>query len=263
MIQLSPRSEPEIYASTRRFGTILENVVFDQVTRHVDLDDDRFTENTRASYPLDFIANAVPSRTRRPSQEHHPPHVRRVGRDAADRAAHADQALYHFISGYTSKIAGTEVGLGLEPEITFSTCFGAPFMVHHPVVYADLLKRKIERHGARCWLVNTGWIGGPYGVGKRISIGTRAPCSTPPSRARSTRSSTAVDPIFGFEVPEHCPGLPDDVLRPETTWPSEEEYWARYRELAARYVGNFRKFAPECPQGLVGAGPRLERVSAA
>jgi phosphoenolpyruvate carboxykinase (ATP) len=257
VIQLSPRSEPEIYAATRRFGTVLENVVFDEATRRVDLDDDFFTENTRASYPLDFIANAVASRT-----GGHPSNVVLLTCDAQGvlppiARLTPDQALYHFVSGYTSKVAGTEAGLGLEPEITFSTCFGAPFMVLHPAVYADLLKRKIERHGARCWLVNTGWTGGPYGVGKRISIEhTRALLDAALSGALA-EVDYRIDPIFGFEVPEHCPGVPDDVLRPELTWPSDDEYWARYRELATRYIGNFRKFAPECPPELAAAGPHV------
>ena len=170
VIQLSPTAEPQIYACTRKFGSILENVPYDPVTRIIDLDDESITENTRASYPLEFIDNAVPEK-----MGGHPKNIILLTCDASGvmppiAKLTPDQALYQFMSGYTSKIAGTEVGLGKEPEMTFSTCFGAPFMVHHPYFYADLLKRKIVRYGAHCWLVNTGWIGGPYGVGKRISI---------------------------------------------------------------------------------------------
>jgi phosphoenolpyruvate carboxykinase (ATP) len=246
VIRLSPRSEPEIYAATRRFGTVLENVAFDEVTRHVDLDDDRFTENTRASYPLDFIANAVPSRT-----AGHPSNVVLLTCDAQGvlppiARLTPEQALYHFVSGYTSKIAGTEAGLGLEPEITFSTCFGAPFMVHHPIVYADLLRRKIERHGARCWLVNTGWTGGPFGVGKRISIAhTRGLLDAALSGALD-EVDYRVDPIFGFEVPDHCPGIPDDVLR-------------RRPGRARRSTGPATASSPPATSATSGNSPRSAR----
>ena len=171
MIRLSPDAEPQIFATTRRFGTILENVVYDPVSRLLDLNDEKLTENTRGAYPLDFIANAVPDK-----RAGHPKNVVFLTCDASGvmppiSRLDPDQAIYHFISGYTSKIAGTEIGLGIEPEITFSACFGGPFMVHHPYVYADLLKKKMLQHGAPCWLVNTGWTGGPFGIGKRISIG--------------------------------------------------------------------------------------------
>jgi len=260
VIQLSPTAEPEIHATTHRFGTILENVVFDPVTRQIDLDDDAVTENTRASYPLDFIDHAVAERA-----GGHPKNVLLLTCDAQGvlppiARLSPDQALYHFISGYTSKVAGTEAGVGAEPEITFSTCFGAPFMVHHPIVYADLLKQKILRHDVRCWLVNTGWVGGPYGIGKRISIKhTRTLLNDALSGALDD-VETYVDPVFGFEVPTSCPGVPEELLHPARSWASEEEYWDRYRQLAARYIGNFRKFAPECPPELVEAGPRLDDI---
>ncbi|HEY62730.1 MAG TPA: phosphoenolpyruvate carboxykinase (ATP), partial [Anaerolineae bacterium] len=170
IIQLSPTAEPEIYACTHKFGTILENVIADPVTRMVDLDDDEITENTRASYPLNYIDNASST-----SMGGHPKNIIFLTCDASGvmppiARLTPEQALYHFISGYTSKVGGTEVGIGEEPEITFSACFGAPFMVHHPAYYAELLKRKILRYGTTTWLINTGWVGGPYGVGKRISI---------------------------------------------------------------------------------------------
>ena len=261
VIRLSQSSEPQIHAAAGRFGAVLENVVVDPVSRRVDLDDDRFTENTRASYPLEFIDHAVGSRRA--------PHPRAVILLTCDAQGvlppiarlTPEQALYHFVSGYTSKIAGTEAGVGVDPEIVFSTCFGAPFIVHHPRVYADLLRRKIELHGVACWLVNTGWVGGPFGIGERISIAhTRALLEAALTGALDD-VAYSVDPVFGFEVPTSCPGLDPEILRPGWSWPSEEEYQERRRELAARYVGNFRRFADECPPELLAAEPRLEPVS--
>ena len=257
VILLSESAEPQIYGAVHRFGAILENVVYDPVTRKIDLDDDEITENTRASYPLTYIGNAVTSK-----RGGHPKNIIFLTCDAQGvlppiARLTTDQALYHFISGYTSKIAGTEVGLGEEPEITFSACFGAPFMVHHPTVYAGLLKRKIERYGVHCWLINTGWTGGPYGVGKRISIRhTRALLDAALSGALLD-VEYYTDPIFGFEVPKTCPGVPDTVLYPAESWPSRDEYWKKYRQLAARYIDNFKKFAPDCPPEVCAAGPRL------
>lgn len=257
VIQLSPTAEPQIYQAIHRFGAILENVVYDPVTRHIDLDDDRFTENTRASYPLEYIGNAVASKT-----GGHPKNILLLTCDAQGvmppiARLTPDQALYHFISGYTSKVGGTEAGVGAMPEITFSTCFGAPFMVHHPWIYADLLKRKVTRYGATCWLINTGWVGGPYGIGKRISIRhTRALLNAALSGALN-EVEYYTDSIFGFEVPKSCPGVPEEVLYPARAWANSDDYWDRYRQLAARYIGNFKKFAAECPPELVAAGPTL------
>ncbi len=256
VIRLSASAEPQIYATTRRFGTILENVVFDPVTRKIDLDDDEITENTRASYPLHFIENAVPEK-----RAGHPQNVIFLTCDAQGvmppiARLTPEQAMYHFISGYTSKVGGTEVGLGEEPEITFSACFGAPFMTHHPMFYADLLARKMEHYGATAWLVNTGWVGGPYGVGKRISIRhTRALLNAALNGALD-EVEYYQDPVFGFSVPKTCPGVPESVLYPAQSWPKEEEYWRKYRQLAARFVDNFRKFEPDCPPDVVAAGPR-------
>jgi phosphoenolpyruvate carboxykinase (ATP) len=175
VIGLSATAEPEIYACTKRFGTILENVVYDPVTRLVDLDDDTLTENTRASYPLDYIANAIPEK-----MAGHPKNIIFLTCDASGvmppiARLTPDQALYHFISGYTAKVGGTEIGLGEEPEITFSACFGAPFMVHNPAYYAELLKRKVLRYDVKCWLVNTGWVGGPYGMASASAFATPRP----------------------------------------------------------------------------------------
>lgn len=257
VIQLSPSAEPEIYAATHRFGTILENVIYDPVTRYIDLDDEDITENTRASYPLVFIDNAVPSK-----QGGHPSNIILLTCDAQGvmppiARLSPDQALYHFISGYTSKVGGTEVGLGEEPEITFSACFGAPFMMHHPAFYADLLKRKIVRYGSNCWLLNTGWVGGPYGVGKRISIRYTRALLNAALCGELLDVDYYQDPLFGFEVPASCPGVPESVLYPAQSWPSEDEYWHKYRQLATRYIDNFKKYAPECPPEVVAAGPKI------
>ncbi len=243
VINLSPSAEPQIYACTHRFGTILENVVYDPVTRQIDLDDESITENTRASYPLEYIENAIPAK-----RGGHPKNVVLLTCDASGvmppiAKLTPDQAIYQFISGYTSKLAGTEAGLGAEPEITFSTCFGAPFMVHHPSLYADLLKRKIERYGANCWLVNTGWIGGAYGVGKRISIAYSRALLNAALSGKLLDVKYAIDPIFGFQVPQSCNGVPPNVLNPAESWRDREQYMLKCRQLASRFVDNFKKFS--------------------
>jgi phosphoenolpyruvate carboxykinase (ATP) len=238
------------------FGTVLENVTFDPVSRTIDLDDETKTENTRACYPLEYISNAVPEK-----MAGHPRNLVLLTCDAGGvlppvARLTPDQALYQFISGYTSKIAGTEVGLGKEPEITFSACFGGPFMVHHPYKYAELLKRKIERYGATSWLVNTGWVGGPYGVGKRISIKYTRAILTAVLSGQLERVEYRRDPVFGFEIPTSCPGVPDDVLQPASSWPNQREYDKRYRDLAQRFIENFRKFEQGTPREVAEAGPR-------
>lgn len=255
VIGLSATAEPQIYACTQRFGTILENVVYDPVTRQIDLDDDTLTENTRASYPLDYIDNAIPEK-----MAGHPNNIIFLTCDASGvmppiARLTPDQALYHFISGYTAKIAGTEIGLGEEPEITFSACFGAPFMVHPPSSYADLLKRKILRYGAKCWLVNTGWVGGPYGVGKRISIRYTRDLLNAALDGKLNDIEYYTDPVFGFMVPKSCPGIPDDVLYPASSWSNEEAYIKRYKGLASRFIDNFKKFEETVPEEVRKAGP--------
>lgn len=259
VIGLSEAAEPQIYACTRKFGTILENVVYDPVTRYIDLNDDRLTENTRASYPLEFIENAVPEK-----MAGHPKNVIFLTCDAQGvmppiARLSPEQAMYHFISGYTSKVGGTEIGLGDEPQITFSACFGGPFMVHHPMFYADLLARKMERYGATCWLVNTGWVGGPYGVGKRISIRHTRALLNAALNGLLEDVEYYTDPVFGFSVPKTCPEVPESVLRPWESWATRAEYDNRYAQLAARFIENFRKFQSECPPEVVAAGPKLVR----
>ena len=256
VIRLSAEAEPQIYACTRRFGTMLENVTFDPVSRHLDLDDYRVTENTRAAYPLEYIENSLPEK-----RAGHPKNVIFLTCDASGvmppiSRLSPDQAIYHFISGYTSKIAGTEIGLGIEPEITFSTCFGGPFMVHHPYAYAELLKRKVLKHGANVWLVNTGWTGGPFGVGKRISIHHTRALLNAALNGKLNRVEYKKDPVFGFDVPTTCEGVPSDILDPASTWPSRDEYFKKYDALAARFIENFKLMMAECPEHILEAGPK-------
>jgi phosphoenolpyruvate carboxykinase (ATP) len=257
VIGLSESAEPQIYATTKMFGTILENVPFDPVTRFIDLNDDSITENTRACYPLEFIANAVPEK-----KAGHPKNLILLTCDANGvmppiARLTSQQALYQFISGYTAKVGGTEVGLGKEPAITFSACFGAPFMVHHPYKYADLLKHKIERYGVNCWLVNTGWVGGPYGIGKRISIRHTRVLLDAALTGQLADVSYYKDPVFGFEVPRTCPGILDNVLEPWSSWSSRAEYDKKYKQLAQRFIENFAKFSKDMPREVIEAGPHI------
>jgi phosphoenolpyruvate carboxykinase (ATP) len=256
VIRLSADNEPEIYDCTRRFGTILENVVMDPVSRHIDLEDDMITENTRASYPLEFIPNVMPGR----KADTHPKNIIFLTCDASGvlppiARLNAEQAMYHFISGYTSKIAGTEIGLGLEPEITFSACFGAPFMVRHPHEYAKMLRAKMEKYDATCWLVNTGWVGGGFGVGKRISIRHTRNMLNAALNGELAEVDYRQDKLFGFEVPLACPNVPEDILEPANAWGSKDEYWQKYDALAARFRENFKLFAKAVDPDVIAAGP--------
>ena len=256
VIRLSAEFEPQIYQCTHRFGTILENVIFDPASRKIDLDDEQLTENTRASYPLDFIPNAIEKKM----VNSHPKNVVFLTADAQGvlppiARLNMNQAIYHFISGYTSKIAGTELGLGIEPEITFSACFGAPFMVHHPFHYADLLRNKVEKYGAKVWLVNTGWVGGKFGVGKRISIHHTRNMLNAALEGKLDRVKYRKDKLFGFEVPLTCPNVPEEVFIPENAWGNKKEYWMKYDALASRYIENFKLFAKGIPEEVIEAGP--------
>jgi phosphoenolpyruvate carboxykinase (ATP) len=256
VIHLSREAEPQIYACTRRFGTILENVAFDSLTRHLDLNDTTVTENTRAAYPLTHIENHLATK-----RAGHAKNVIFLTCDASGvmppiSKLTPDQALYHFISGYTSKVAGTEAGLGKEPQMTFSACFGGPFMVHPPLTYAELLKAKIQRHGAHVWLVNTGWTGGPFGVGKRISIEhTRALLNAALS-GELLNVSYKKDPVFGFEVPAQCAGVPQEILDPAKIWSKRDEYFQRYDALAGRFIDNMKRLIANCPAHIREAGPK-------
>jgi phosphoenolpyruvate carboxykinase (ATP) len=223
----------------------------------IDLDDESVTENTRASYPLEFISNAVPEK-----KAGHPRNVIMLTCDASGvmppiARLTSDQALYQFISGYTAKVGGTEVGLRDEPEITFSACFGAPFMVHHPAKYAELLRLKIEHYGATCWLVNTGWVGGPYGIGKRISIRHTRNLLNAALSGQLEDVDYYQDSVFGFSVPKSCPDVPPEVLEPWSSWSSRKEYDKRYKDLAMRFIQNFAKFEEGTPREVVEAGPKV------
>ena len=260
VIQLSPEAEPQIYACTRMFGTILENVPIDPVTRIIDLDDDSITENTRCSYPLDFIHNALLEK-----RAGHPKDIMFLTCDANGvlppiARLSPDQSMYQFISGYTSKIAGTEIGLGKEPEPTFSACFGGPFMVHHPYYYAKLLKDRITEYNVRCWLLNTGWTGGGFGIGRRISIKYTRAILNAALDGRLETVEYYSDPVFKFQVPKTCNGVPENVLNPENTWPNKKSYWMKYRHLTSLFLANFKRFAEGCPTAVLQAGPSLESI---
>jgi phosphoenolpyruvate carboxykinase (ATP) len=254
MIRLSQEAEPEIYATTKRFGTVLENVVIDPVTRELDLDDNSLAENSRGAYPIDFIPNA--------SAENMGPPPRNIVMLTADAFGvlppiarlTPDQAMYHFLSGYTAKVAGTEIGV-TEPQATFSTCFGAPFMPRHPSVYGNLLKERISKGGVDCWLVNTGWTGGKYGVGKRMPIkATRALLNA--VLDGSLRSAEfRIDENFGFQVPVSVPGVDPAILNPRGTWADQGDYDATAARLIKLFIDNFAKFEAHVDQGVKEAAP--------
>ena len=255
-IRLSHIYEPDIYSTTRRFGTILENVAIDPETRQLDLDSDELTENTRGAFPLGFISNSSDE-----GRAGHPTNVVLLTADAFGvlppiSRLSRDQALYHFISGYTAKLAGTEVGV-VEPSATFSTCFGAPFMPRHPGVYADMLGERLDRHEVDAWLVSTGWTGGPYGTGQRMNITHTRNMVRAALDGRLDGVPTVTDPVFGVEVPTSCPGVPEEVLQPRGTWPDPAAYDRQAGELARMFVENFRRFEDGVTEGIRSAGPRI------
>jgi len=242
VIRLSPEAEPEIYSTTSRFGTILENVVMDPDTGLLDLDDAQHTENTRASYPIDFIPNASPT-----GIANHPNNIIMLTADAfgvLPPISHLspEQAMYHFLSGYTARVAGTEKGLK-EPAATFSTCFGAPFMPRHPSVYANLLGQKMSANHTNCWLVNTGWSGGPYGTGNRMEIGYTRAIVSAALNGKLSKIPMQKHPTFGLMVPDSCPGVPNEILDARQTWTNPAEYDEAAASLVARFSRNFEQFA--------------------
>ncbi|MEE8247571.1 MAG: phosphoenolpyruvate carboxykinase [Alphaproteobacteria bacterium] len=255
VIRLEREAEPEIYATTERYGTVLENVVVDLETRRLDLDDASLTENTRASYPLDFIPNVSAT-----SIAGQPENVIMLTADAFGvlppiARLTPQQAMYHFLSGYTAKVAGTEKGLGNEPQATFSTCFGAPFMPRHPSVYARLLGERIARHGVDCWLVNTGWTGGAFGTGERMPIAhTRALLSAALGGSLGD-APMRIDPMFGLAVPESCPGVPQEALVPRSTWADQAAYDDAARALVGRFQDNFAQYNDYVDAGVRAAAP--------
>jgi len=256
VIKLSQEAEPQIYATTKRFGTVLENVVINADTRALDLDDASLTENTRACYPLSFIDNAELS-----GLGGHPTNVIMLTADAYGALPPIarltpEGAMYHFLSGYTAKVAGTEKGV-TEPKATFSTCFGAPFLPLNPNVYAKMLGEKIAKHNARVWLVNTGWTGGPYGVGTRMKIAHTRAMITAALTGQLDNVDYVKHPVFNIEVPKSVPAVPDNVLDPRGTWPDAAKYDEQAKKLASMFVENFRMFEKDVPASVKAAGPKV------
>jgi phosphoenolpyruvate carboxykinase (ATP) len=254
-IRLSPEGEPEIYQATQMFGTILENVVLSEDTREIDFDDDSITENTRASYPIHYIPNAV-----FPSRGGHPSNVVFLTADAFGvlppiSRLTPEQAMYHFLSGYTAKVAGTERGV-TEPSATFSTCFGAPFLPRHPRVYADMLGDRLREHGSKVWLVNTGWSGGGFGVGSRMRLAYTRAIVNAALTGDLDGAEFAPDPVFGVDVPTAVPGVPSEVLRPRDTWSDPEAYDVAAAKLTGMFKTNFDRFADQVSAEVRAAGPR-------
>ncbi|MDR3234914.1 MAG: phosphoenolpyruvate carboxykinase (ATP) [Planctomycetaceae bacterium] len=253
-INLSEENEPEIYGAIR-FGTVLENVVFDLSSRYVDYNDDSITENTRASYPIEFIGNI-----KMPCIGDHPKNIVFLSCDAFGvlppvSELTPEQAMYHFISGYTAKVAGTEVGVK-EPEATFSACFGAAFLVWHPSVYAELLAANMKKHGSKAWLVNTGWSGGKYGTGKRLSIKYTRAIIDGIHSGELAKSAKEKDPIFGLSFPTGCGSVPPEILNPKKGWADPKEYDKTCKHLANLFKKNFAQFADSATKKILEAGPK-------
>ena len=253
VIRLSPRDEPEIYGASTRFGAILENVVADPMSGEVDFDDDSITENTRSSYPLHFIPNASAD-----GMAGQPANIVMLTADAFGvlppiSRLSPEQAMYHFLSGYTARVAGTEAGVD-EPQATFSTCFGAPFMPRHPTVYAKMLRELMQRHRTVCWLVNTGWTGGPYGVGERMRLGHTRAMLRAALAGGFDGTPMREHPNFGLLVPDACPDVPREILDARASWSDPAEYDRMAREVAGRFESNFNQFAPHVDAKVKAAG---------
>ncbi|MFC7537039.1 phosphoenolpyruvate carboxykinase [Sphingomonas sp. GCM10030256] len=256
MIRLSAEAEPEIYATTKRFGTVLENVVMDPVTRELDLDDNSLAENSRGAYPIDYIPNA--------SEQNMGPLPKNIVMLTADAFGvlppiarlTPDQAMYHFLSGYTAKVAGTEIGV-TEPEATFSTCFGAPFMPRHPSVYGNLLKERIAKGGVDCWLVNTGWTGGKYGVGSRMPIKATRALLNAALDGSLKNAQFRKDPNFGFEVPVAVPGVDSGILDPRSTWADKQDYDRTAAKLVDLFCDNFAQFEEHVDEAVRQCRPKV------
>lgn len=254
-INLRQELEPLIWAATQNFGAVLENVVFDPTTRKVDFDDRTHTENTRGAYPIYFVPNNVPE-----GYAGHPTNIFFLTADASGvlpplAKLSRPQAMYYFLSGYTSKLAGTEKGLGAEPQATFSTCFGAPFLPLNPNVYARLLGEKIVKHNVHVWLINTGWTGGPYGVGKRIYLPYTRAMVRAALTGKLDNVPTRTDPYFGLEIPMECPDVPAEVLDPRKTWADPQAYDQQAHKLIAQFAENFTQFAADVDEDVRSAGP--------
>ena len=255
MIRLSPEAEPEIFATSRMFGTVLENVVMDPETRELDFDDNSLAENSRGAYPIEFIPNC--------SEKNLGPVPSNVVFLTADAFGvlppvarlTPDQAMYHFLSGYTAKVAGTEIGV-TEPEATFSTCFGAPFMPRHPSVYGNLLKERIAKGGVQCWLLNTGWTGGKYGVGKRMPIKATRALLNAALDGSLNDAEFRKDPNFGFDVPVAVPGVDSAILDPRATWVDKDDYDRTAQKLVSLFVDNFAQFEAHVDESVRKAAPQ-------
>ncbi len=259
-IRLSAEAEPEIYATTKRFGTVLENVVMDPETRVLDLDDNALTENSRAAYPIDFIPNASAD-----NMGGVPKTVVMLTADAYGvmppiAKLTPDQAMYHFLSGYTAKVSGTEIGV-TEPSATFSTCFGAPFMPRHPSVYGNLLKERIASGGVDCWLVNTGWTGGKYGAGSRMPIKVTRTLLNAALDGSLNEAEFRKDPNFGFQVPVAVAGVDSRILDPRQTWADKDDFDATAAKLVDRFVENFAQFEDDVDEGVRDAAPRVKQAA--
>ncbi len=256
MINLSPEEEPVIYETTRKFGTVLENVAIDAKTRRIDLMDAKFTENTRASYPISHISNAT-----RKGMGGHPKNIILLSADAFGvlpplAKLTKAQAMYHFLSGYTAKVAGTEKGI-TEPQPNFSTCYGAPFMPLYPQKYAELLGEKLEQHDADTWLINTGWIGGGYGTGQRIKISYTRAMVNAVLDGKLKDIPLETEPFFGLQVPTHCPEVPDEILNTRNTWLHPDEYDIQAKKLAGMFIENFKQYIGQATAEILAAGPKL------
>lgn len=256
MIRLSPEAEPEIFATTKRFGTVLENVVMDPVTRQLDLDDNSLAENSRGAYPIDFIPNAS-----KDNMGGVPRNIVMLTADAYGilppiAKLTPEQAMYHFLSGYTARVAGTEIGV-TEPDATFSTCFGAPFMPRHPSVYGNLLKERIAKGGVDCWLVNTGWTGGKYGIGHRMPIKATRALLNAALDGSLNQAEFRSDPNFGFQVPVAVPGVDPAILDPRATWADTQAYDATAAKLVDLFNENFGQFADHVDEGVRAAAPKV------
>jgi phosphoenolpyruvate carboxykinase (ATP) len=259
-IRLSREAEPEIFAATRRWGTVLENVAVDPMTREPDFDDGSLTENTRAAYPLSAIANASAT-----GQAPTPKTIVMLTADAFGvlppiARLTPQQAMYHFLSGYTAKVAGTERGVG-EPQATFSTCFGAPFIPRHPSVYGNLLRELIARHKVACYMVNTGWAGGAYGTGRRMPIATTRALLDAALGGSLDRAEMRTDPHFGFAVPVAVAGVDASLLDPRRTWPDATAYDAQAKRLVAMFVANFAKFEAHVGADVRAACPTVQMAA--
>jgi len=255
VIDLSQKSEPEIWAASHRFGTVLENVVADPQGR-LDLTDSTYTENTRACYPVEFIPNVELS-----GRGGIPQNVVMLTADAFGvlppiSRLTSEQAMYHYLSGYTARVAGTEKGLGSEPQATFSTCYGSPFLPRHPQVYGKLLQALIKKYGASCWLVNTGWTGGAYGVGQRMSITHTRALLRAALAGELDNVAYRTDPFFGLQIPEHVNGVPDEVLDPRSAWADKSAYDTAAKGLVSRFVENFATFADHVDEDVKAAAIR-------